>query len=160
MAERVATAEVILRDEVTAEQRQLLSELLEGAGYPATVRRPLSHREPATVTWIALVVLPLQAFLGGLGEVAVGGALRGIRRLVRGDGSADGAPALPGPMVLQDSGSGIKVVLEAGLPPEAFEKLLQLDLSDYRLGPLHYDIAQARWRSVADEALPDEVAQG
>jgi hypothetical protein len=151
MPERVLTAEVLLRAEVTPDQERLLADALEEAGYPALVRRTLPHREPADLTWIALVALPLQAFLSGLGAQAVGGASRGIRRLVRG-GASDAPPALPGPLVLQDVDSGIRVVLDPDLPPAALDQLLRLDLGVFRVGPVHYDVAQGRWRSVADEA--------
>ncbi|GAA1365653.1 hypothetical protein [Streptomyces beijiangensis] len=151
MAERVLTAEVLLRATVTPEQERFLAELLDEAGYPPLVRRTRAHREPVDLTWIALVALPLQAFLSGLGTEVLGSAYRGIKRFVRG-GSDGPEPALPAPMVLQDTVSGIRVVLDAGLPPEAFEKLLRLDLSAYRSGPVHYDVARARWRSVQDEA--------
>jgi hypothetical protein len=154
MAERVLAAEVLLRAAVTPDQERLLAEVLEESGFPALVRRTLAHREPVDVTWVALVVLPLQAFLSGLGAQAVGGVTKGIRRLVR-SGATDPLtvpPALPGPLVLQDAASEIRVVLDPGLPPAALDQLLRLDLTDYRLGPVHYDVAQARWRSVPDEA--------
>lgn len=56
------------------------------------------------------------------------------------------------PLVLQDPRTGLAVVLEAGLPEEAYERLTRLDLSAFRLGPLHYDRAAERWRSELDEA--------
>jgi hypothetical protein len=45
-------------------------------------------------------------------------------------------------------------VLDHDLPAEGYRQLLALDLSQYRLGPLHYDRTQRRWRSELDEAVP------
>jgi hypothetical protein len=55
-------------------------------------------------------------------------------------------------LLLQDSTTGIQVVLEADLPDEASQKLLALDLSTIRRGPVHYDRHHHRWRSELDEA--------
>jgi hypothetical protein len=56
------------------------------------------------------------------------------------------------PLVLQDTASGLQVVLEADLPDAAYQQLVGLDLAKFQLGPLHYDRQQRRWRSELDEA--------
>ena len=58
------------------------------------------------------------------------------------------------PLVLQDTSSGPQVVLEADLPDAAYQRLVGLDLSRFRLGPLHYDRRRRHWRSELDEARP------
>ena len=58
----------------------------------------------------------------------------------------------PRPLVLQDTASGLRVVLEADLPDTAYQQLIGLDLAKFQLGPLHYDRQQRRWRSELDEA--------
>ena len=58
----------------------------------------------------------------------------------------------PQVLVLQDSTTGVQVVLEPDLPDEAFEQLLTFDLATIRRGPLHYDRHCRRWRSELDEA--------
>jgi len=55
-------------------------------------------------------------------------------------------------MVLQDTASGLRLVLDPDLPAEGCQQLLALGLSQYRLGPLHYDRAQRRWRCELYEA--------
>ncbi len=55
-------------------------------------------------------------------------------------------------MVLQDVTSGLQIVLDQDLPAEGYQQLLTLDLSRFRLGPVHYDRIQQRWRSELDEA--------
>jgi hypothetical protein len=44
------------------------------------------------------------------------------------------------------------LVLEADLPGDAYSKLMALDLSQFSIGPLHYDQARHCWRSELDEA--------
>ena len=45
----------------------------------------------------------------------------------------------------------LQIVLEAGLPTEAYDSLVSLDLSKFRHGPLHYDQHRGAWRSELDE---------
>jgi hypothetical protein len=77
-----------------------------------------------------------------------------------GDSAADSAgppsdsrsPVSRAPLVLMDSGSRLQIVIEADLPAEAISLLVALDLSQFRIGPLHYDKAAGHWRSELDEA--------
>jgi hypothetical protein len=62
------------------------------------------------------------------------------------------APASPAPLILMDRSSRLKIVIEADLPVEAVRSLVALDLSQFTIGPLHYDRAANRWRSELDEA--------
>ncbi len=57
-------------------------------------------------------------------------------------------------MVLQDTATGLQIVLDQALPDEGYQQLLNLDMSQFRLGPVHYDQVQRRWRSELDEAQP------
>lgn len=113
--------------------------------------------------------------MSGLGNEAVTDAYRGLKALVtriRPGASADadaGSGAVPSardgvgvgvgtdageavPLVLQDPGTRLRIVLEADLPEEAYAQLTRLDLTAFRIGPLHYDRALGRWRSPLDEA--------
>jgi hypothetical protein len=54
-------------------------------------------------------------------------------------------------LMLQDTDTGLRVVLEPDLPAESFRQLLSLDLTKFTHGPLHYDLARGRWRSELDE---------
>jgi len=60
--------------------------------------------------------------------------------------------ACPAPLILMDNGSRLKIVIEPDLPAEAIRSLVALDLSQFTIGPLHYDRAANRWRSELDEA--------
>lgn len=50
-----------------------------------------------------------------------------------------------------DSGSKVKIVIEADLPAEAISLLAALDLSQFKIGPVHFDKAAGRWRAELDE---------
>ncbi|WP_326690811.1 hypothetical protein OIE63_29225 [Streptomyces sp. NBC_01795] len=168
-------AELLVDREVTDEAAHALSAHFSDAGYAVTTRRVLEDRGLEELTWIVLAALPLQAFLSGLGNEAVTDAYRGLKALVtriRPGASADadaGSGAVPSardgvgvgvgtdageavPLVLQDPGTRLRIVLEADLPEEAYAQLTRLDLTAFRIGPLHYDRALGRWRSPLDEA--------
>ncbi|MEW2530098.1 hypothetical protein [Streptomyces sp. NPDC047071] len=147
-------AELLLDPDVTDALGDDLVAALAGLGVrTARVRRAVGHRGAGDVPWLVLAALPLQAFLSGLGAEAVRDAYAAFKaavgRLARRDGAA---AAPPRPLVLRDDRSGLSVVLEPDLPAEAYERLLGLDLTAFRVGPLHYDRQQSRWRSELDEA--------
>ncbi|GGO39163.1 hypothetical protein [Streptomyces lasiicapitis] len=144
-------AELLLDEEAPDALGQDLVAALDGLGVrTARVRRAVGHRGAADLPWLMLASLPLQAFLSGLGAEAVRDAYVSFKGVVRrGTGSGSGVPR---PLVLQDDRSGLSVVLEPELPAEAYEQLLSLDLTEFRVGPLHYDRQLGRWRSELDEA--------
>ena len=98
------------------------------------------RRDAQALTWLMLISLPLQAFISTMGQKAAADAYHRFisaagRLLDRGRRPAPGpAPVL----ALQDPGTGVRVILEPGLPRAAFEQLCALDLARYRYGPLHY----------------------
>ncbi|MEI5097914.1 hypothetical protein RB200_03720 [Streptomyces sp. PmtG] len=144
-------AEVLLDQDVPDDLGHELVAALGGLGVrTARVRRAVGHRGAGDVPWLVLASLPLQAFLSGLGAEAVRDAYGSFKAAVRRSARRDGATTRP--LVLRDDRSGLSVVLEPDLPPEAYEQLLGLDLTAFRVGPLHYDRQQARWRSELDEA--------
>lgn len=153
-------AELLLDREVPEDLRQELVAAFDRLGAPPVrVRRTLDHRGAADIPWIVLASLPLQAFLSGLGAEAVKDAYDAFKGVVRRVARpASPAPGTLGdarearPMVLRDAVTGLDVVLEPDLPSEAYETLTALDLTEFAVGPLHYDRAQGRWRSVLDEA--------
>ncbi len=99
--------------------------------------------------WLVLATLPLQGFLSSLGEVVAEDVSRRLKRLIgrvleaRTPRTSDAAP-----LVLQDAETGLQVVLEADLPPEAYQALPALDLSEFEHGPLRYDRQRREWHSV------------
>lgn len=146
-------AELLISREVPEEHRGDYADDLAGFDLDVNIVRPLDHRGSIDPEWIVLLSLPLQAFLAGLGAEAVQDFRIGLKRMAgrvlkRGDG--DAVP--PRPMVLHDRERDLEIVLEPGLPDEAYAQLFALDLSTFRKGPVHFDRAQGRWRSELDEA--------
>ncbi|AZM56193.1 hypothetical protein DMA15_29340 [Streptomyces sp. WAC 01529] len=154
MTDAPPRAELLLDRDVPEDLgRELVAAFDRLGAPPVRVRRTLVHRGAADIPWIVLASLPLQAFLSGLGAEAVKdayAAFKGVvRRTARPASATDGGAR---PLVLQDPAGGLSIVLEPDLPAEAYESLVALDLAKFTVGPLHYDRAQGRWRSVLDEA--------
>jgi hypothetical protein len=125
-----------------------LTSLLAEAGLDLDSQRTLLHRSGADLTWIMLLVLPLQAALATLGTGVMNDLYLAVRRLAQ-RGRLGPAPK---PMILEDPDTGLQIVLEADLPPEAITALTALDLREFRKGPVHFDRTRMAWRSEIDEA--------
>jgi hypothetical protein len=152
-------ADLVVDPRVSREQEQPLAEALTALGFTLTVRELPPRRVTDPLTWLVLITLPLQAFLSALGQKTaesafsrLQGAVHGLRHRPAGTSPAVTPPEPPRPLVLQDPVSGLSIVLGHDLPEEGYQQLLTLDLTRYRLGPLHYDRAEGRWRSELDEA--------
>jgi hypothetical protein len=149
---------------LSEEDQELLLGVMSQGGVHARVETISARRgDPAVLTWIVLAVVPLQAFLSVLGTKAADdgyaklGAL--LKQLAAARHARAGKPAAtqaaassPKPLILRDSRTGLQIVLEADLPGAAYDQLITLDLSQFSIGPVHYDQARSRWRSELDEA--------
>ncbi|WP_199552323.1 hypothetical protein [Streptomyces sp. N35] len=93
---------------------------------------------------LILVTLPLHAFLGSLGGKLAEDAYRKFKEAVR------RTPA-PRPVALQDTDTGVRVLLTRDLDDEAYRQLRALDLTLVR-GTLRYDTAGRAWRLIEDAA--------
>ncbi|GAB2717009.1 hypothetical protein [Streptomyces bullii] len=156
MTEAPSRAELLLAQDVSEVlEKELTARFRDMGVSEIRVRRTLGHRGPAELQWLVLASLPLQAFLAGLGSEAVRDGYAALKKLVarvfRRDGSAEDA-AVPRPLVLQDERTGLRIVLEPDLPQQAYEQLTELDLTEFSIGPVHYDRTRERWRSELDEA--------
>lgn len=99
-----------------------------------------------------LAALPLHAFLERLGSVAAEDLTQALKRLVgRVVGTKRKTASPTEVLVLQDSVTRLRVVLEADLPARAYQELVALDLSAFGQGPVHYDRHRGEWRSELDE---------
>lgn len=146
-------ADVLVSSDVPAEHEAEIVEALRAVGVSARVRVVPTRRGVGDLPWLVLATLPLQTFLTGLGMSMAEDATRRMRHLVgRVLRARRARPPAERPLVLQDAATRLQVVLEPELPPEAYQALLALDLSQFRHGPLHYDRRLARWRSELDEA--------
>jgi hypothetical protein len=146
------TAEVLVAAEVPADQEQAVIDAFGALGVAVRSRVVPVHRGAADTQWLLLAMLPLQAFLSTLGASSANGATQALKRMVgRIHGSKPEAAPAPRPLILQDAATRLQIVLEAGLPAEAYDSLVSLDLSKFRHGPLHYDQHRGAWRSELDE---------
>lgn len=153
MGEPLRPAELLVGTDVTAADEERLVQLLSGLGVRAEARRTLAYRGPAGLDWLVLVSLPLDGFLSGLGSEAVRGCYEEVKRLAkRLTGRTANPGSTPVPLILEDSATGLRIVLESDLPIEAYQELPRLNLADYHAGPLHYDRYRRAWRSELDEA--------
>ncbi|MGA4837799.1 hypothetical protein [Streptomyces sp. G45] len=149
---RAPHADVLLDSRVAPEQERDLSGALTALGLAVSVRVLPPRRVIEPLSWLVLIALPLHAFLRTLGDKAGEDGYRRLSEALRGFRRPAPAAAPPPPVVLQDPATGLRVVLDHDLPDEGYRQLLAVDLTQYRLGPLHYDRAQGRWRSELDEA--------
>jgi hypothetical protein len=146
------TAELLVAAEVPPEQEQAILEAFGALGVAVRARIVPARRGAGELQWLLLAVIPLQAFLSTLGSTFAGEASQGLKRLVGRVLGARRETASPPPvLVLQDAATRLQVVLEVGLPSDAYEALISLDLSEFHKGPLHYDRRRSAWRSELDE---------
>jgi hypothetical protein len=152
-----------LDEQMPPEQQDLITEAIAALGVSIqTVRIMPRRRSASDLQWLVLAALPLQAFLSGIGTDIANNAYESfqdaVRTLLR--RKHPDLPPATRPIVLQDTLTGLQIILDHDLPADGYQQLLTLDLSPFRLGPLHYDRAQTRWRSELDEAVPAEHASG
>jgi hypothetical protein len=146
-------AELLLHREVSDELEDQLVAMFRGFGFSTECRRELAYRGAAELGWVALAALPLHAFLSGIASEAIRDVYVSVKKLAARKTRNNGQPAVSQyPLVLQDAGSGLQIILEDDLPIEAYQQLIKLDLTAYRIGPLHYDRHRRAWRSELDEA--------
>ena len=146
------TAEVLVAGTVSADREQRIAEAFRSLEIAARTRLVPTRRGLGDLPWLVLALVPLQAFLSGLGSGVAADAHRGLMRLV--SEVLKVGSEVPEPdrvLVLQDSATRIQVVLDADLPAEAYRQLIALDLSEIRRGPIHYDRQRRAWRSELDE---------
>jgi len=148
MAEEVprsADVYVGAREAPGAESR--LVDALAALGFTVRVRVWPVRRAVTEVHWLFLVALPLQAFLGGMGsrfaDDVYGKLKEALRRTPR-----EPAPGPERAVVLQDTETGVRILLGRELDDTAFDALRELDLTRLGNGTLRYDTTEARWISV------------
>jgi hypothetical protein len=151
--QQLMPADVLVDAGLSPERQAMLVDTLAALGASARIRVLPIRRGVGDLQWLVLAALPLQAFLSAIGGKIADDAYREfqnvVRKLLRPDRSAE--PSAVRPIVLQDSESGLRIVLDHDLPAEGYQQLLALDLSQFRVGPVHYDRAGRRWRSELDE---------
>jgi hypothetical protein len=147
-------ADVLFAGQLSDHEAAELVQEFEMVGSTAELREVSPRRSLGDIAWLALVALPLKPFYEQLAKDFATDAHRRLKALT---GKmiyrrAEKPTSSPQVLVLQDSTTGVQVILEPDLPDEAFEQLLAFDLAAIRRGPLHYDRHRRRWRSELDEA--------
>lgn len=147
-------ADILLLEAVPADVEAEIRRLFGDLGATPRMRAVPTRRSATEVTCLVLATLSLDAFVKALVSDVTDDAYERLKallsRLFR-HGAASGAPDHV-PMVLQDSATRLKVVLEPDLPLSAYRRLAELDLAQFKRGPLHYDRQRSQWRSELDEA--------
>lgn len=144
---------VQLDAEVPIGEEDELKQALAAAGFAVTAKELPAVRGVEMLNAVALMMIPLHAFLSAAGSKAGAEAWplfkTGVRRILH---RKDTGPAEPGrPLVVQDTVTGLKIVMDRDLPDEAYEALRSLDLTVFHQGPIDWDRSHRRWRSLADE---------
>jgi hypothetical protein len=140
-------ADVLIRPGTSTDDEYDVVEAFTKMDVVATTRLAPTQRSLNGVEWLVLAVLPLQAFLSGLGSKLAEDVYYELKdvvgRILRRSNPGRRERAL----VLQDTVSGLQVVLEPDLPIEAYRRLVELDLSAFRHGPVRYDRSRNAWQS-------------
>ena len=134
------TAEVFLDGRVPADRERGLVDALAALGVRAQAKVVPARRGLGEVHWLVLVAVPLQAFLSSVGSKVAEDAYQGLKRAIsRLLGRDQEQPAAeqprPRPLVLQDTASGLQVVLEVDLPDTAYQQLVGLDPEHLSIDP-------------------------
>jgi hypothetical protein len=140
-------ADVLVRPGMSTDDEYDVAEAFATIDVAATTRSAPTQRTLDGAEWLVLAILPLQAFLSGLGSKLAEDAYHELKdvvgRILRRSNPGWRERAL----VLQDTATGLEVVLEPDLPTEAYRRLVELDLSDFRRGPVRYDRSRNAWQS-------------
>jgi hypothetical protein len=140
-------ADVLVRPETSTADEHDVMEAFATIGVAATTRLAPTQRTLNGAEWLVLAVLPLQAFLSGLGSKLAEDIYQGLKDVVGRILRRSNPGGQERTLVLQDTATGLQVVLEPDLPIEAYRQLVTLDLSSLHGGPVRYDRSRNAWQS-------------
>jgi hypothetical protein len=145
-------AKVLISGQISADEAVRIAAEFSSVGLTADLRVAAPRRFVGDVAWLLLAALPLQPFFNRLAEDFADDVHERLKTFVTRVLRRRPAANRPKPvLMLQDTLSGVQVVLEPDLPAESYRQLLSFDLCIVRRGPLHYDLHRRRWRSELDE---------
>jgi hypothetical protein len=142
-------ADILVRPETSTADEHHVMEAFATIGVAATTRLAPTQRTLNGAEWLVLAVLPLQAFLSGLGSKLAEDIYQGLKDVVGRILRRSNPGGQERTLVLQDTATGLQVVLEPDLPIEAYRRLVTLDLSSLHGGPVRYDRSRNAWQSNA-----------
>ena len=147
-------ADVLFAGELSTHEATQLVQEFETVGLTAELREVPPRRALGDIAWLVLAAVPLKPFFDQLAKDSAADAYQRLKTFVDKVSRRSNRQAVEPPKVLllQDSTTGVQVVLEPDLPAEAYPQLLSFDLASIHRGPLHYDRHHRQWRSELDEA--------
>src|ERR1700730_2735225 len=146
-------ADILLSEALPEDLEAELKEWFNDFGADTRVRSIPVRRGWAEAQWLVLATIPLQAFMSAFVAQTAADAYARMKSLARRLAKSNPHQSRDyHPFVLQDSVTKLKVVLEPDLPAVALRELADLDLTQFKHGPLHYDLARSQWRSEIDES--------
>jgi len=147
------SADILVVGRLSPDEAVDLAQSFATVGLSPDLREVPPRRSLGDIAWLALIAVPLKPFYEQLAKDFATDAHRRLKALTMKLLHREAVPSsAPQVLVLQDSRTGIAVVIEPDLPDVAFEQLLTFNLSGIRRGPVHYDRHRRRWRSELDEA--------
>ena len=132
-------AEVLIAEQISAYEAAEIAGEFSSIGLTADLRIVSPKRSIGDVAWLVLAALPLQPFFNRLAEDVAEDVHQRLKsfvtRVLR--RQPTGQPPRP-VLVLQDTLSGVQVVLEPDLPAESYRQLLSFrsDHGSARTTPL------------------------
>ena len=148
-------ADVLVDLPVSDEEASQIAGEFRAIGVVPDVRVAAPRRSIEAIVIAVLVSLPMQALVTQLTNDFADDAYSRLKALVtkvlHRKQPAETAGTAKQVMVLQDTETGVRIVIEPDLPAESFQQLLSLDLTKVAHGPVHYDLGRKRWRSELDE---------
>jgi hypothetical protein len=140
-------ADVLVRPGMSTADEYDVAEAFATINVAATTRLAPTQRTLNGVEWLVLAMLPLQALLSGLGSKLAEDVYSGFKEVVGRILRQSSPGRRERVLVLQDTATGLQVVLEPDLPTEAYRRLVELDLLAFRHGPIRYDRSLNAWQS-------------
>jgi hypothetical protein len=140
-------ADVLIRPGMSTADEFDVAEAFATIDVAATTRLVPTQRTLNSAEWLVLAMLPLQAFLSGLGSKLAEDVYHGLKDVVGRILGRSNPGRRERALVLQDTATGLQVVLEPDLPTEAYRRLVELDLSAFGHGPVRYDRSRNAWQS-------------
>ncbi|MGH8909398.1 MAG: hypothetical protein ACRD0K_23610 [Egibacteraceae bacterium] len=152
-------AEVRVTDEVSREALDHLLEGLRSFGLNPSRGTVARRRGISDVPWLVWVALSLQPFLNTLVQRGADDVYTKLKELVSNALSRRHEQSAT-VMVLQDTVTGLELLLESDLPAGAYRQLSRLDLSAIPKGRVHYDRERREWICERDERDQQNRSQG
>ena len=147
------SAEVLVDGKLSAEESARLSNDFEEIGLTTDVRQ-VPHRRSLDLAWFILAALPWKPFIDKLAQEFASDAYKRLKSVTTRIFNSRKCLAETEQrlLVLQDTLTGVQVVLEPDLSAESYRQLLAFDLSSVQRGPLRYDKHRKQWRGELTEA--------